>query len=153
MRPHNTGHWSIDGADTSQFENHLRAVADLPLGSPASRENWSVMANVLGGPRSDLASGLIEVLALDPAIRVHFYGKSWVPGRKLGHVTAVGADLDETRARARAAADLFMGVPAPSVIPAKAGISPSRSGDPRLRGDDVGRNGDDDDQGERIRHG
>ncbi len=112
MRPHNTGHWSIDGAVTSQFENHLRAVADLPLGSPAPRESWSVMANVLGGPRSDLASGLVEVLASDPAIRVHFYGKSWVPGRKLGHVTAVGDDLDETRGRARAAADLFMGVPA-----------------------------------------
>jgi 5-(carboxyamino)imidazole ribonucleotide synthase len=55
---------------------------------------------------------LVEVLSLDPAIRVQLYGKSWVPGRKLGHVTAVGADLDETRARARAAADLFMGVPA-----------------------------------------
>ncbi len=112
MRPHNTGHWSIDGAVTSQFENHLRAVADLPLGSTEPRANWSVMANVLGGPRGDLASGLVEVLALDPEIRVQLYGKSWVPGRKLGHVTAVGDDLDQTQAQARAAADLFMGIPA-----------------------------------------
>ena len=111
MRPHNTGHWSIDGAVTSQFENHLRAVADLPLGSTQARQKWSVMANVLGGPRSDLASGLADTLELDPAIRVQFYGKSWVPGRKLGHVTAIGDDLDDTRARARAAADLFMGAP------------------------------------------
>ncbi|MDQ7991521.1 MAG: ATP-grasp domain-containing protein, partial [Propionicimonas sp.] len=110
MRPHNTGHWSIDGADTSQFENHLRAVADLPLGSAGPRAAWTVMANVLGGPREDLAAGLVDVLAADPAIRVQLYGKDWVRGRKLGHVTAVGDSLEVARARARAAADLFMGM-------------------------------------------
>jgi len=110
MRPHNTGHWSIDGAVTSQFENHLRAVADLPLGATHPRAAWAVMANVLGGPREDLAAGLAEVLAADPEVRVQLYGKSWVPGRKLGHVTAVGDNLEVTRTRARRAADLFMGV-------------------------------------------
>ncbi|MEA4943489.1 MAG: 5-(carboxyamino)imidazole ribonucleotide synthase [Propionicimonas sp.] len=113
MRPHNTGHWSIDGARTSQFENHLRAVADLPLGSPEPRVAWSVMANILGGAREDLAGGLAEVLAADAALRVQLYGKSWAPGRKLGHVTALGDDLAQTRARARAAAEVFMGVAGP----------------------------------------
>jgi 5-(carboxyamino)imidazole ribonucleotide synthase len=109
MRPHNTGHWSIDGAVTSQFENHLRAVADLPLGSTATLAPWSVMVNVLGGRCSDLLVGLAEVLAADPALKVQLYGKDVVPGRKVGHVTAVGADLEETTERAWRAARQLMG--------------------------------------------
>jgi 5-(carboxyamino)imidazole ribonucleotide synthase len=101
MRPHNTGHWSIDGAVTSQFENHLRAVLDLPLGDPAATAPWTVMHNVLGGTRKDLVEGLRHVLARDPGLKVQLYGKNVVPGRKVGHVTAVGADLDEVRRRAR----------------------------------------------------
>jgi 5-(carboxyamino)imidazole ribonucleotide synthase len=107
MRPHNTGHWSIDGAFTSQFENHLRAVLDLPLGPVESREAWSVMVNILGGSISDLEAQRAVVLARVPDIRVHLYGKSVTPGRKVGHVTAVGDDLPEVIARARRAADLF----------------------------------------------
>lgn len=110
MRPHNTGHWSIDGAVTSQFENHLRAVADLPLGSTALRADWSVMANVLGGSHSDLLAALDPVLAADPRLRVQLYGKDVVPGRKVGHVTAVGDDLEQTRRRARWAADQLRGM-------------------------------------------
>ena len=110
MRPHNTGHWSIDGAVTSQFENHLRAVADLPLGSTALRANWSVMANVLGGSHSDLLAALEPVLAADPRLRVQLYGKDVVPGRKVGHVTAVGDDLEQAKSRARWAADQLRGV-------------------------------------------
>jgi 5-(carboxyamino)imidazole ribonucleotide synthase len=101
MRPHNTGHWSIDGAVTSQFENHLRAVLDLPLGDPSSRGSWTVMHNVLGGSRTDLVAGLRHVMARDPGLRVQLYGKSVVPGRKVGHVTVVGEDLDDVRRRAR----------------------------------------------------
>jgi len=101
MRPHNTGHWSIDGAVTSQFENHLRAVLDLPLGDPGARAPWTVMRNVLGGTRTDLVDGLRHVLARDPGLKVQLYGKDVVPGRKVGHVTSVGADLDEVRRRAR----------------------------------------------------
>ena len=101
MRPHNTGHWSIDGAVTSQFENHLRAVLDLPLGDPAARAPWTVMHNVLGGTRTDLVDGLRHVLARDPGLKVQLYGKDVVPGCKVGHVTVVGADLDEVRRRAR----------------------------------------------------
>ncbi len=109
MRPHNTGHWSIDGAVTSQFENHLRAVADLPLGSTATLAPWSVMVNVLGGSRSDLLGGLAEVLERDPSLSVQLYGKDVVPGRKVGHVTAVGADLEQTTERAWRAARQLMG--------------------------------------------
>ncbi|MEV5407930.1 5-(carboxyamino)imidazole ribonucleotide synthase [Thermopolyspora sp. NPDC052614] len=104
MRPHNSGHWTIDGSRTSQFEQHLRAVLDLPLGSPAMTAPVVVMANVLGGPDPDVFSRYEHVMAHDPGVKVHFYGKQVRPGRKIGHVTAFGDDLDEVRARARHAA-------------------------------------------------
>jgi 5-(carboxyamino)imidazole ribonucleotide synthase len=109
MRPHNSGHWSIDGAVTSQFENHLRAVLDLPLGSPAARAPWTVMVNILGGEVGELYDGYPHVLARDPALRVHLYGKQVRPGRKVGHVTAYGEDLADVRERARHAAAWFRG--------------------------------------------
>ncbi|MGC4942613.1 5-(carboxyamino)imidazole ribonucleotide synthase [Kribbella sp. DT2] len=109
MRPHNTGHWSIEGAVTSQFENHLRAVLDLPLGSPAARAPYTVMVNVLGGDVEDMHLGLLHCMARDPGLKVHFYGKSVKPGRKVGHVTAYGDDLDEVRDRARHAAAYLTG--------------------------------------------
>lgn len=109
MRPHNTGHWSIDAAITSQFENHLRAVADLPLGSAAARPGWAVMVNVLGGTRADLAAGLARVLDDEPDLRVQLYGKQVVPGRKVGHVTVTDPDIDEARRRAWRAANYLMG--------------------------------------------
>ena len=111
MRPHNTGHWTQDGAVTSQFENHLRAVLDLPLGSPASRERWPVMVNILGGSASvgRLYDGYPHALARDPRLRVHLYGKELRPGRKVGHVNAYGDDLDDCLERARHAAAWFRG--------------------------------------------
>ncbi len=109
MRPHNTGHWSIDGAVTSQFENHLRAVADLPLGSTATLAPVSVMVNVLGGSRADLLGGLAGALAADPTLRVQLYGKDVVPGRKVGHVTALGDEVEATTQRAWRAARYLMG--------------------------------------------
>lgn len=114
MRPHNSGHWSIDGAVTSQFENHLRAVLDLPLGDPGAKAPWSVMVNIVGPLSTEGLPPLYEayrhVLARDPGIKVHLYGKEIRPGRKLGHVTVVGEDLDDLLARAHHAADYFMGV-------------------------------------------
>jgi 5-(carboxyamino)imidazole ribonucleotide synthase len=109
MRPHNTGHWSIEGAVTSQFENHLRAVLDLPLGSPAARAPYTVMVNVLGGDVDDMHRGLLHCLARDPGLKVHFYGKAVKPGRKVGHVTAYGDDLEDVRERARHAAAYLTG--------------------------------------------
>lgn len=109
MRPHNSGHWTIDGAVTSQFEQHLRAVLDLPLGSPAPLAPWTVTVNVLGGEHPDLHQGLLHCMARDPGLHVHLYGKQVRPGRKVGHVTVLGSELAELRARARHAADFLRG--------------------------------------------
>lgn len=110
MRPHNTGHWTQDGAVTSQFENHLRAVLDLPLGAPEARAPWTVMVNILGADStSRLYDGYPHALARDPRLRVHLYGKGMRPGRKVGHVNAYGDDLDDCLARARHAAAWFAG--------------------------------------------
>jgi 5-(carboxyamino)imidazole ribonucleotide synthase len=104
MRPHNSGHWSIDGAATSQFEQHLRAVLDFPLGPTTAVAPWSVMVNVLGGTTEDRYAA---ALGHQPAVKVHLYGKEPRPGRKVGHVTAVGDELDDVVFRARAAAAFF----------------------------------------------
>jgi phosphoribosylaminoimidazole carboxylase PurK protein len=105
MRPHNSGHWTIEGARTSQFEQHLRAVLDLPLGAPEPTARHAVMANVLGGDDPGLHSRLVHVMAADPGLKVHLYGKAVRPGRKVGHVTALGDDVDDLRDRAGRAAD------------------------------------------------
>jgi 5-(carboxyamino)imidazole ribonucleotide synthase len=108
MRPHNTGHWTIDGSTTSQFEQHLRAVLDLPLGATGCRDEWSVMVNILGGPATgSLADRYPLALADQPTVKFHGYGKAPRPGRKVGHVTAGGDDLDDVVFRARAAAAFF----------------------------------------------
>jgi 5-(carboxyamino)imidazole ribonucleotide synthase len=111
MRPHNSGHWTIEGARTSQFEQHLRAVLDYPLGSTEAVAPVVVMANVLGGAASaeDWAGPALDerihhLMAHWPDVKLHWYGKGQRPGRKLGHVTALGTDLGEVRARAVAAA-------------------------------------------------
>jgi 5-(carboxyamino)imidazole ribonucleotide synthase len=111
MRPHNTGHWTQDGSVTSQFENHLRAVLDLPLGAPDARARWTVMVNILGGARQTghLYDGFPHAMARDPRLRVHLYGKELRPGRKVGHVNAYGDDLDDCLERARHAAAWFAG--------------------------------------------
>ncbi len=109
MRPHNSGHWSMDGAVTGQFEQHLRAVLDLPLGSPAARAPHTVMANVLGGDYPQLYPAYRHVMARDPALKVHLYGKEVRPGRKIGHVNVSGERLEDLRERARHAADYISG--------------------------------------------
>ena len=110
MRPHNSGHWSIDGAVTSQFEQHLRAVLDLPLGDTSPRAPWTVMGNVLGGDYPQLYPTYRHLLARDPGLKIHLYGKGVRPGRKIGHVNVSGADLDDLRARATHASDFLQGV-------------------------------------------
>ena len=98
MRPHNCGHWTIEGARTSQFEQHLRAVLDLPLGSPALAAPAAVMVNVLGGDDGDVYDRYIHVMAADPAVKVHMYGKPVRPGRKIGHVTVIAQTGDHAHA-------------------------------------------------------
>ena len=109
MRPHNSGHWSIEGAQTSQFENHLRAVLDLPLGTPRARAPYTVMVNVLGGDYPDLYPAYRHVMARDPDLHVHVYGKQVRPGRKVGHVTVSGDNVDDLLERARHAAGYLRG--------------------------------------------
>jgi 5-(carboxyamino)imidazole ribonucleotide synthase len=105
MRPHNSGHWTIEGARTSQFEQHLRAVLDYPLGATGMTAPVVVMANLLGGSgEPELDKRLHMLFARDPALKVHLYGKEVRPGRKIGHVTALGSDLEDTLARARVGA-------------------------------------------------
>ena len=102
MRPHNSGHWTIEGSRTSQFEQHLRAVLDYPMGATVQTAPWVVMANVLGGEgEPDLDRRLHLLFGRDPALKVHLYGKQVRPGRKVGHVTALGDDLEDVRRRAR----------------------------------------------------
>lgn len=108
MRPHNSGHWTIEGAATSQFEQHLRAVLDLPLGAPRAVAPQAVMANVFGAADPGVYSRYLHVMAADPGVKIHMYGKAVRPGRKIGHVTvlgdAAGDGLDQLRARAGRAA-------------------------------------------------
>ena len=112
MRPHNSAHWTIEGARTSQFEQHVRAVLDYPLGTTTITTPVVVMANLLGGPPDVTPPGIDErvhhCMARWPDVKIHLYGKQFRPGRKVGHVTALGADLDQVRARAQAAADYLM---------------------------------------------
>ena len=103
MRPHNTGHWTMDGCVTSQFEQHLRAVLDLPLGDTAALGAVVVMKNYLGGANTDLFGAYPQALAAEPDVKVHGYGKSVRPGRKIGHVNVVGrhaSDVDVLRTKA-----------------------------------------------------
>ncbi|MCC8248740.1 5-(carboxyamino)imidazole ribonucleotide synthase [Saccharothrix luteola] len=107
MRPHNSGHWTIEGARTSQFEQHLRAVLDYPLGATDLAAPAVVMANVLGAadaPEMGPDERLHHLFARFPDAHVHLYGKAERPGRKIGHVTLLGERMDEVRQRARLAA-------------------------------------------------
>ena len=112
MRPHNSGHWTIEGSRTSQFEQHARAVLDYPLGSTEATAPVTVMVNLLGGGSDVTPAGIDErihhFMARWRDVKLHLYGKDFRPGRKVGHVTALGTDLDEVRARARAAANYLM---------------------------------------------
>ncbi|MFB3977721.1 5-(carboxyamino)imidazole ribonucleotide synthase [Microbacterium proteolyticum] len=108
MRPHNSGHWTQDGAVTSQFEQHLRAVLDLPLGSTDAIAPWSVMINILGGPaEGGLTERFAPAMAAHPTAKIHTYGKDPRPGRKVGHVNVSGDDLDDVVYEGRAAAAFF----------------------------------------------
>jgi 5-(carboxyamino)imidazole ribonucleotide synthase len=109
MRPHNSGHWTIEGARTSQFEQHLRAVLDLPLGDTRMTAPQVVMANVLGGDVPDMYDGYLHCFAHDPGVRIHMYGKQVRRGRKVGHVTTLGSDADDVRDRAKHAAAFLRG--------------------------------------------
>jgi 5-(carboxyamino)imidazole ribonucleotide synthase len=138
MRPHNSGHWTMDGARTSQFEQHLRAVLDYPLGNTDAIAPVTVMANVLGAadtPAMTLDERLHHLFARMPEARVHLYGKAERPGRKIGHINFLGTDADgvaNLRERARRAAHWL------SHGQWTDGWDPHDAGDDAEQGSDVG---------------
>jgi 5-(carboxyamino)imidazole ribonucleotide synthase len=109
MRPHNSGHWTIEGSLTSQFEQHLRAVLDLPLGDPSMTTPIAVMGNVLGGSKTDMYRPFLHLMARTPALNFHHYKKDVRPGRKIGHVTLLGKDLVELTNEVQHAVDYMSG--------------------------------------------
>ncbi|CAN2234236.1 PurK Phosphoribosylaminoimidazole carboxylase (NCAIR synthetase) [actinobacterium SCGC AAA044-D11] len=110
LRPHNSGHWSIEGSETSQFEQHLRAILDLPLGSTSMRSSYAVMGNVLGGAKSDMYRPYLHLMARTPDLKFHQYGKEVKPGRKIGHVTMCGENLLQLQEEIAHAVDYMNGV-------------------------------------------
>ena len=140
MRPHNSGHWTMDGARTSQFEQHLRAVLDYPLGDTDATVPLTVMANVLGAahpPAMSVDERLHHLFARMPDTRVHLYGKGERPGRKIGHVNLLGgfdgvgdAQVADLRERAERAAHWL------SHAQWTDGWDPHRAGDDAERGDE-----------------
>ena len=110
MRPHNSGHWTIDGAITSQFEQHLRAILDLPLGDTTMTAPYAVMGNVLGGEKQDMYRPYLHLLARTPKLKIHQYRKEVKLGRKIGHVTLLGENLVELTSEVQHAIDYMGGV-------------------------------------------
>lgn len=111
MRPHNTGHWTQDGCVTSQFEQHLRAVLDMPIGAVNTLAPVTVMANTLGAaedPDMPMSERITEVMKKYPHAKIHLYGKGYRAGRKLGHVNICGDDVETTRHAAKDAAHFIV---------------------------------------------
>ncbi|MEV6562054.1 5-(carboxyamino)imidazole ribonucleotide synthase [Nocardia sp. NPDC051756] len=107
MRPHNSGHWGMDGARTGQFEQHLRAVLDYPLGDTSPLAPVTVMANILGAaeaPAMSMDERLHHLFARMPDAKVHMYGKGERPDRKIGHINLLGDDVAVVREKAERAA-------------------------------------------------
>ena len=109
MRPHNSGHWTIEGARTSQFEQHLRAILDLPLGDPTMTAPFAVMGNILGGEKTDMYRPYLHLMARNPELKFHQYKKEVRKGRKIGHVTVIGKNLLELTEIAEHARDYMSG--------------------------------------------
>ena len=109
MRPHNSGHWTIEGSRTSQFEQHLRAILDLPLGDPGMTDDFAVMGNILGKNKMDMYRPYLHLMARNPSLKFHMYGKEVRPGRKIGHVNVIGKDLVELRTEIEHAIDYMSG--------------------------------------------
>lgn len=112
LRPHNSGHWSIEGAVTSQFEQHLRAILDLPLGDTTLVAPFAVMGNIIGidtDKSSDLYRPYLHLMARIPDLKIHQYMKELRLGRKVGHVTLLGSDLLHLRSEVSHAVDYLSG--------------------------------------------
>ena len=109
LRPHNSGHWTIEGSETSQFEQHLRAILDLPLGSTSLTHKYAVMGNILGGKKEDMYRPYLHLMARRPDLHFHHYRKEFRPGRKIGHITLCGENLLELKEEIAHAIDYMSG--------------------------------------------
>ena len=109
MRPHNSGHWTIEGAVTSQFEQHLRAILDLPLGDPSMTAPVAVVGNILGSKKADMYRPYLHLMARNPGLKFHHYKKDVRPGRKIGHVNLLGNDAVELTKEVQHALDYLSG--------------------------------------------
>ena len=109
MRAHNSGHWTIEGSKTSQFEQHLRSILDLPLGDTSLVGSYAVMGNILGGEKSDMYRPYLHLMARNPELKFHQYMKEVRPGRKIGHVNIVGENLLELTQIVQHARDYMSG--------------------------------------------
>jgi 5-(carboxyamino)imidazole ribonucleotide synthase len=109
LRPHNSGHWTIEGSVTSQFEQHLRAILDLPLGQTKMTAPYAVMGNILGTEKADMYRPYLHLMARNPRLKFHQYRKEVRPGRKIGHVTLIGDDLLELQQEIEHAIDFMSG--------------------------------------------
>jgi 5-(carboxyamino)imidazole ribonucleotide synthase len=108
--PHNFGNWSIEGAVTSQFEQHLRAILDLPLGTPAMNHSFVVMGNVLSGEKTDMYRPYLHLMARTPSLHFHQYKKEVTPGIPMGHITICGENLPDLIGEVEHACDYMSGV-------------------------------------------
>ena len=95
MGPHISGLWTIEGSRTSQFEQHLRAILDLPLGDPAMTSEFAVMGSIAAGDKPDMYRPYLHLMARNPDLKFHQYRKAAIPGATIGHVTAIGTDLQK----------------------------------------------------------
>jgi 5-(carboxyamino)imidazole ribonucleotide synthase len=109
LRPHNSGHWSIEGSHTSQFEQHLRAILDLPLGDTSMTTTFAVMGNIIGAAKTDMYRPYLHLMARTPQLKFHQYRKEVRPGRKIGHVTLCGDNVLELQHEVRHAIDYLSG--------------------------------------------
>jgi len=109
MHPHNSGNWTIDGSVTSQFEQHLRAILDLPLGDPSMTAPFAVMGNVLSGDKSDMYRPYLHLMARNPELKFHQYRSDIHPGSHAGHMSAVGKNLEHVEGLIVHACDYMSG--------------------------------------------
>jgi 5-(carboxyamino)imidazole ribonucleotide synthase len=109
MHPSTSGYWSIDASRTSQFEQHLRAILDLPLGDPSMTNDYAVMGNIVGKNKTDMYRPYLHLMARNPSLKFHMYSKHVRPGLEVGHINAFGKDLAELQSEIEHAVDYMSG--------------------------------------------
>ena len=110
LHPHVSGNWSIEGSQTSQFEQHIRAILDLPLGNPTMLDDYVVTGNIIGKDKTDMYRPYLHLMARNPSLKFHMYANEVRPGSEVGHITVVGDDLENLQTEIHHALDYMSGV-------------------------------------------